>query len=390
MNFANAGQSTLLNAIAAGDLSLTVVDGTPFPAAPFHIVIDTELMLVTNSVSGTFTVTRAIEGTTAAAHIKGAVVTNCVTAADLAAFLTTAVTSFNTRTGAVTLTSTDVFGVLAAGTNITLTNSGGVVTIASTGGGGGGDAVANLVNAINALTNPAGTTLTVNAWNAITATAVCNAKLPVPTAGHAIGVYITQASTNMFTLNPNSTEKIQPGNNSSRVMWQGESAILISNGTDWIKTAGLTIPMRVVMSSPSNQSIAVGTPTRINITASADDNTGLMADTTNKRIVIQRAGDYSVMAGIGASPNGAGDVSGSCNYYIYKNSTTGTLLSTDGPILSPFVGNNAYFGAAKLVYGLVSGDTIDPFCNCTTNCTLVGVALPRQATILAATEIPSW
>ena len=134
MNFANGAQSSLTAPITAGATSLAVASAVPFPAAPFHIVVDVELMTVTAVVGTTFTVTRGIEFTTAVAHAVSAVVTLTVTAADFAGFGGSAgVSTFNTRSGAVVLTSTDVASVTAAGTAITLTNSGGTLTIANSG-----------------------------------------------------------------------------------------------------------------------------------------------------------------------------------------------------------------------------------------------------------------
>lgn len=86
MNFANGGQTTLSGAIGAGDATLTVADGTVFPAVPFHVCVDTELMTVTANLGGLLSVTRGIEGTAAAAHAAGALVTNTVTAGDFAGF----------------------------------------------------------------------------------------------------------------------------------------------------------------------------------------------------------------------------------------------------------------------------------------------------------------
>lgn len=87
MNFANGAVTTLSGNITAGAGNLTVADASRFPATPFHICIDSELMTVTANLGGLFTVTRGIEGTTAAAHASGALVTNTVTAGDFAGFL---------------------------------------------------------------------------------------------------------------------------------------------------------------------------------------------------------------------------------------------------------------------------------------------------------------
>jgi hypothetical protein len=79
--FANNAVTSLSGAITAAATSLSVQPASGFPTqAPFRIVIDGELMMVT-AVSGTnWTVNRGIENTTAAAHADGAAVVQVLTA----------------------------------------------------------------------------------------------------------------------------------------------------------------------------------------------------------------------------------------------------------------------------------------------------------------------
>lgn len=84
-NFANDYATTLSSGIDASTTSLTVASATGAPAANFRLRIDNELLLVTNVSGTTFTVTRGVEGTTAASHSSAAVVTHVLTAAGLAA-----------------------------------------------------------------------------------------------------------------------------------------------------------------------------------------------------------------------------------------------------------------------------------------------------------------
>lgn len=82
--FANNATSTLAAAIAAGDTSLTVASAAAFPATGnFVILIDEEIVLVTGVAGATFTISRAQEGTSAAAHDSGATVTHILSAAPL-------------------------------------------------------------------------------------------------------------------------------------------------------------------------------------------------------------------------------------------------------------------------------------------------------------------
>ena len=80
--FANSAQTSLSAAISSGDTSLTVASASAFPGSPqFRVRIGAELLLVTAVGGTTWTVTRGVEGTTAAAHAAGDSVTQVLTAA---------------------------------------------------------------------------------------------------------------------------------------------------------------------------------------------------------------------------------------------------------------------------------------------------------------------
>ena len=79
----NQAESTLDGGIADDALSLDVASGggAKFPSTyPFHITIDDEILVCTNRATDTLTVTRAAEGTAAAAHLDTAVVSLNITA----------------------------------------------------------------------------------------------------------------------------------------------------------------------------------------------------------------------------------------------------------------------------------------------------------------------
>lgn len=82
--FTNQASSTLNGAITSGATSLVVASSANFPTSGnFRILVDAEIMVVTAVSTNTFTVTRAQEGTTAAAHATGVPVTHIVTAGGL-------------------------------------------------------------------------------------------------------------------------------------------------------------------------------------------------------------------------------------------------------------------------------------------------------------------
>ncbi len=83
--FSNNGLSSLNGAITSGASTLIVNAATSFPTIPqFRLLIDSELMLVTAVSGTTFTITRAIEGTVAAAHANGVAVYQSLTAGAIA------------------------------------------------------------------------------------------------------------------------------------------------------------------------------------------------------------------------------------------------------------------------------------------------------------------
>lgn len=83
-NFSNQYQTQLNGAINNSVTTLDVDSVTGAPDANFRIKIDDELMLVTAISTLTLTVTRGIEGSTAASHADNAVVTHVLTAGGLA------------------------------------------------------------------------------------------------------------------------------------------------------------------------------------------------------------------------------------------------------------------------------------------------------------------
>lgn len=77
--YANDIATTTTEALDNSELGVDVTSVTGFPAVPFRIRIDDELMLVTAVASLTFTVTRGIEGTSAVSHLTGADVVHVLT-----------------------------------------------------------------------------------------------------------------------------------------------------------------------------------------------------------------------------------------------------------------------------------------------------------------------
>lgn len=79
---ANNARTVLTQAVGVSDTTIYVEDVSKFPAPPFRITVDNEIMEVTavDPDAKAFTVMRAQENTVAASHLAGAVVENRWTA----------------------------------------------------------------------------------------------------------------------------------------------------------------------------------------------------------------------------------------------------------------------------------------------------------------------
>lgn len=78
--YANNPSSTLSADLTAGATTLTVTSAAAFSASGnFRVIIDSELLEVTAVSGTTFTVSRGVEGTTAASHSSGTAITQILT-----------------------------------------------------------------------------------------------------------------------------------------------------------------------------------------------------------------------------------------------------------------------------------------------------------------------
>jgi len=112
----------------------------------------------------------------------------------------------------------------------------------------------------------------------------------------------------------------------TRVMWAGESAVLMCTGAGWAKIAGVSKPLSCG-AFPTTGVTAAASPTLtlIPLGASIFDTSGLMASLGDNRIKVLRPGVYRVSANIyyqsGAS------VASSAQCIVNKNGVTGAVGS---------------------------------------------------------------
>lgn len=86
--FQNSTSDSLSASCLAADTTITVTTGSKFPSTGnFRLLIESETLLCTGRSGNTLTVTRGVEGTTAAAHGSGQPVTLILTAGSLQAYL---------------------------------------------------------------------------------------------------------------------------------------------------------------------------------------------------------------------------------------------------------------------------------------------------------------
>lgn len=192
-----------------------------------------------------------------------------------------------------------------------------------------------------------------------------------------------------YTLDGNSSETINGA--TTRMLRALESCTLYCTGTEWIKTAGLTIPMACIMRRTTTQSIAYNTWTQIQTVIVVEDNTSSMAvpmaDTTNGRAKALRPGRYQA--------NGFASISGvtagkEFNGGVAKNSGTPaddpnafTTVSVPASTVAQATGTAGFTCAA--------GDWMAAVCfhddsGGSKNTRAVSTVYPT----LSVTEIPMW
>lgn len=183
----------------------------------------------------------------------------------------------------------------------------------------------------------------------------------------------------LITLDGNASEKIN--DSLTRIMWANESCVLLCDGSNWSKIAGLSIPMIGSMYLASNTASTVNaSETIVPLDTSGIDNTGVMVNTGANKITLRRPGNYAATGTVILYGNGAAANLTQANI---KNGATsiaqvGATLSAGGYVTN--VSSKPFVGAAsddiKLFYYQDSGFTspllLAPIC------------------ALSVIEIPSW
>jgi hypothetical protein len=106
---------------------------------------------------------------------------------------------------------------------------------------------------------------------------------------------MSNALTKLVTIDGNASETID--GSTTRVMWAGETAILLCDGSNWVKIAGKSISIVAQMSRDAAQAISNGSVTKVAFDAVVFNSAGMADATTNDRFDIKRTGKYSISAG---------------------------------------------------------------------------------------------
>lgn len=194
------------------------------------------------------------------------------------------------------------------------------------------------------------------------------------------------SSTKLVTLDGYSSETID--GELIRTMWAGESCILYSDGANWYKVAGKTIPMMAIQRASVQQTgIVPSTITLITLGTSDVDNTGSMNSIANSRVYCRRSGVYKVKGILGyyfmvASAN-------NIMTRIHKNSHATTSIATN--LTSGALGLSVAGAVSIEALTILAGDwlSLHTFHTSSSN-ESTRYAGTDAACALSMTEIPTW
>jgi len=265
----------------------------------------------------------------------------------------------NATSHTVTLSASGGSVQLVEGSNITLTTTGtsgaAVVTIASTVSGGGGD-WDTLIETEISVTGTA--TATLGRMHVCSGTAA-NYTVTLPTAvgnsGKVIGFRMSSALTRFVTIDGNASENIDGA--LTRILWANEVAILRSDGSNWHKIAGKSIPMIARISRWSTdgaQDISGATVTTVLLVRSVSDNTTRMQNLANNAIICRRPGVYAASGTLtwGPLPNAlASNVQG-------RVTINGTFAEYLGPVISAAVTSSFPANVGNVFITLAAEDSV--------------------------------
>lgn len=271
----------------------------------------------------------------------------------------------------------DIIGAMVTGnteTGITVTyqDADGTIDFEVT---GGGDIVSPLLSAEISITTTA--TATISRMHVISGTtADYTVTLPAASGntGKLIGFRVLPTATKAFTIDGNASETIDGA--TTRILWAGEAAILLCDGSNWFKIAGKSIPMYSMITASGATSVNTSTVTKVTLATNYSDNTGFLNNTTNSKITIKRPGVYKIAISVGW---GTASYAGS-QARCHKN---GTMI---------FNINNAndFQLAHQLEFTLAAGDYLELNAYQTSGSSQNTYGDGSPVSSIGITELPQW
>lgn len=195
-------------------------------------------------------------------------------------------------------------------------------------------------------------------------------------AGKIIAFRMAEALTKLVTIDGNAAETIN--GTTTRIMWARESAILLCDGTGWVKVSGLSRPMYSKMYRNAALTIANATVTTIPLDAISENPIG-MADTTGGTVVIKRTSRYQIIGKV----YGSGITANATRFIITTTSNAGAQdekSALSGGLPSGFVPSEGDLTAADTV-GLSTYQNSGAS---------MGILTGAANTFLIVREVPGW
>lgn len=207
--------------------------------------------------------------------------------------------------------------------------------------------------------------------------------------GSILMVRVSSVATKLYTLNGNDANI---DGQASRVMWAGESALLLREAANWCKIDGRSRPMTGGLQRTTSQTgIVAATNTQVQFTGPFGDPSGLNLsyNAGSQNFICRRAGNYVMSANLALA--GTGIAGSGALVAIIKNS--------GNPVISPNAFHNAIIPPTSPRYAvgvsgnflLAVGDAVGVIGNIGAGSSLIfesdGATI---APTLSFTEIPTW
>lgn len=133
----------------------------------------------------------------------------------------------------------------------------------------------------------------------------------LPTSGLAVGdllsLEMSSALTKMVTLDAGVSATID--GERYRILWARENCTLKWDGTQWAKVAGRSIPMTAkithTIGTSTNVSLPDDSQVKFTLDTAAGESVAGMIDTPNRRLIVKRPGNYSILTLLTVTGNNA-------------------------------------------------------------------------------------